>query len=175
MNIPKKVNIGYKDYTVNKVNDYVVEDNKVCYGNIEFDEGQINISTLYTEEQQKCTFIHECLHGIDDIVEANLTEDQVRLMSKGLYDFIKSNSNIFIEKDIKTSILLDNIEINKVKNMYSNKLGIVKNELGESLILNGENIPGVTKYSISKKEKEPSVVTITLECPNINISNTKEY
>lgn len=95
MNMPEVVKIGYKDYRVNKVNDNVVYENKVCYGNIEYDKGEINISTLYSEDQQKCTFIHECLHGIDDIVEANLTEDQVRLIAKGLYDFIKLNTNMF--------------------------------------------------------------------------------
>lgn len=103
MNIPSKVKIGYREYTVNKVNDNVVYDNSVCYGNIEYDRGVINISTLHHEEQQKCTFIHECLHGIDEIVEAKLTEDQVRLISKGLYDFIKTNPDVF-EEELKESI-----------------------------------------------------------------------
>ena len=98
MNIPSKVKIGYKDYTVNKIDNTVVADNQVCYGNIDFDEGIITISTLYHEDQQKCTFIHECLHGIDEIVEAKLTEDQVRLISKGLYDFIKINPEVFETK-----------------------------------------------------------------------------
>lgn len=104
MNIPSKVKIGYREYAVNKVNDNVVYDNSVCYGNIEYDRGVINISTLHHEEQQKCTFIHECLHGIDEIVEAKLTEDQVRLISKGLYDFIKTNPDVF-ESNSKQAII----------------------------------------------------------------------
>lgn len=95
MKIIDKVKIGYKDYKVTKVDGNLVRDNIVCYGNIEYDNSNINISNLYSKDQQECAFIHECLHGIDDIVEAKLTEDQVRLMGKGLYDFIKSNPEIF--------------------------------------------------------------------------------
>lgn len=104
MNIPSKVKIGYKDYTVNKIDDTVVTDDIICYGNIDFNKSIINISTLHHEEQQKCTFIHECLHGIDEIVEAKLTEDQVRLISKGLYDFIKTNPDVF-ESNSKQAII----------------------------------------------------------------------
>lgn len=97
VNIPEKVKIGYKDYKITKVdNKLVSEDDKVCYGNIEYDKANINIATIYDEDQQKCTLIHECLHGIDNMVEADLTEDQVRLIAKGLYDFIKTNPQLFI-------------------------------------------------------------------------------
>lgn len=99
INIPSKVKIGYNDYSVNKIDGNVIDGNKVCYGNIEFEKGNINISSLYSEDMQKCTFIHECLHGIDDVVEADLTEDQIRLMAKGLYAFIKENKNIFSTRD----------------------------------------------------------------------------
>lgn len=95
MVIPENVKIGYKDYKVNIVDGDVVDGNKVCYGNIEYENGNINISSLYSKDQQKCTFIHECMHGIDDIVEAGLDEDQIRKISKGLYQFIKDNPGIF--------------------------------------------------------------------------------
>lgn len=104
VNIPEKVKIGYKDYKITKVdNKLVSEDDKVCYGNIEHDKANINIATIYDEDQQKCTLVHECLHGIDEMVETGLTEDQVRLIAKGLYDFIKSNPQLFINinNDIK--------------------------------------------------------------------------
>lgn len=105
VNIPEKVKIGYKDYKITKVdNKFVSEDDKVCYGDIEFDKGNINIATIYDEDQQKCTLIHECLHGIDNMVEADLTEDQVRLIAKGLYDFIKSNPQLFIDSDNNTIV-----------------------------------------------------------------------
>lgn len=95
MIIPKKVKIGYKEYEVKMRDSDVINGNEVCYGTIKFEDGEINIANIYSEDMMKCTFIHECLHGIDDIVEAKLTEDQIRLMSKGLYTFIKDNPNIF--------------------------------------------------------------------------------
>ncbi|OOM72909.1 hypothetical protein CLPUN_46120 [Clostridium puniceum] len=98
MEIPSKVKIGYQNYNVNIIDGNLVDDNKVCYGNIDYDKSNINISDLYSEDQKKCTFIHECLHGIDDIMEINLDEDQIRKLGKGLYQFIKDNPGIFNEK-----------------------------------------------------------------------------
>ena len=95
MNIPSKVKIAYNDYDVIIVDGHIVDDNKSCYGNIEYGKSKINLSNLYSQDIQKCTLIHECLHGIDDIVEADLTEVQVNLMAKGLYTFIKDNPSIF--------------------------------------------------------------------------------
>lgn len=97
MEIPNKVRISYKDYNVNLIDGDVIDDNKVCYGNIDFNKGNINLSNLYSEDQKKCTFIHECLHGIDDIMEIDLEEEQIRKLGKGLYQFIKDNPHIFAE------------------------------------------------------------------------------
>lgn len=104
MKIPGIVKIGYKAYNVNIVDKEVVDGNKVCYGNIEYDNGNINISSLYSEDQQKCTFIHECLHGIDEIMETNLDEEQVRKLAKGIYQLIKDNPNMFILEGVKVDI-----------------------------------------------------------------------
>ena len=95
LKIPDKVKIAFNEYTVTMVDSYVIVDDKVCYGNIEYSKGNINISNIYSEDLQKCTLIHECLHGIDEVVEAELTEDQIRLMAKGLYVFVKDNPEIF--------------------------------------------------------------------------------
>ncbi|MBE6067756.1 MAG: hypothetical protein E7211_08700 [Clostridium lundense] len=97
MNIPGIIKIGYKTFVVNMIDKEVIDGSKVCYGNIQYDNGEINISTIYSEDQQKCTFIHECLHGIDDIMEANLQEEQVRKIAKGLYQLIKHNPDMFHE------------------------------------------------------------------------------
>lgn len=95
MKITDTVEIGYKNYNVNMIDGNVIDGNKVCYGNIEYDNGNINLSKLYSNDQIKCTFIHECLHGIDEIMETNLDEEQVRKLSKGIYQFIKDNPKIF--------------------------------------------------------------------------------
>ena len=96
--IPNRVKIGYKDYDVMIVAGKVIQDNKICYGTIECDLGNINISNESSDDLQKCAFIHECLHGIDEITEAGLTENQVRLIGKGLYSYIKDNPSMFIEE-----------------------------------------------------------------------------
>lgn len=95
MRIPRNIKIGYKTFKVKMLDNEVIDGNKVCYGNIEYDEGQIKISTLYSEDQQKCTFIHECLHGIDDIIETGLTEEQIRKVAKGIYELVKENPEMF--------------------------------------------------------------------------------
>ena len=95
MNIPSEVKISCYNYKVNMIDGPVIDGNDVCYGNIQFDKGIINIANINSDDLQKCTLIHECLHGINDIVEAKLNEDQTRLMAKGLYTFIKDNPNVF--------------------------------------------------------------------------------
>lgn len=98
MEIPGEVKIGYTNYNVNIIEGNVVDDNKVCYGAISFDDGEIKLSNLYNDDLKKCTFIHECIHGIDNAMEIDLDEDQVRKLGKGIYQFIKDNPNIFQEK-----------------------------------------------------------------------------
>lgn len=96
MIIPNKVKIGYKDYDVTLVDGKLVSsENEICYGLIEYDKASIKIAKENDIDQQKCALIHECLHGIDNLFETNLSEDQIRLISKGLYDFIKTNPSIF--------------------------------------------------------------------------------
>lgn len=97
MRIPEQARIGFKDFHVNMIDGNVISDYKVCYGNIEYDNGNINISALHSEDQQNCTFIHECLHGIDEVFEIGLEEEQVRKLAKGIYTFIKDNPDIFKE------------------------------------------------------------------------------
>jgi len=97
MKIPETVRIGFKDYKVTKVDGYVIDDNAVCYGNIEYDKDNINLSLNYSKDLINCTFIHECLHGIDNIEETELTEDQIRKIAKGLYSFVRDNPKIFTE------------------------------------------------------------------------------
>jgi hypothetical protein len=96
MNIPNKVKIGFKDYVVNRVDGPVISDRLVCYGDITYDTGVIRLQNVdLSEDMEQCAFIHECVHGIDDVAETNLTEEQVEKFSKGLYALIKDNPEIF--------------------------------------------------------------------------------
>ena len=95
MNIPEKVKIGFKTYEIKKINDDVIADSKVCYGSIQYNDGIVNISTLHSEDLQKCTLIHECIHGIDDIFDIGLEEEQVVQLGKGIYQFVIDNPGMF--------------------------------------------------------------------------------
>lgn len=95
LNIPDKVKIGFKDYKVNKIDHEVISDNQVCYGEIQYDNGIINLSTINSKDMKNCALIHECVHGIDDIFDIGLSEEQVTKLGKAMYTFIKDNPQIF--------------------------------------------------------------------------------
>lgn len=83
---------------------------------------------------------------------------------------IKSND---ISRNLAVENLLEKIKKSNYKDILSNTLDILSlgtsEECPEYLVFNGENIPGVKSYSINKNEHEFPSVTITLDCPNINI------
>ncbi|MGM8240125.1 hypothetical protein ACSXDI_15720 (plasmid) [Clostridium perfringens] len=83
---------------------------------------------------------------------------------------IKSND---IARNLAVENLLEKIKKSNYKDILSNTLDILSlgtsEECPEYLVFNGENIPGVKSYSINKNEHEFPSVTITLDCPNINI------
>ncbi len=95
MNIPEKIKIGYKDYEVKKVNDKLFDNDTLCYGVIHYNVGLIEISSIYSEDTQKCALLHEILHGIDDIFDIGLHEEHIVKLAKGLYQVIKENPEVF--------------------------------------------------------------------------------
>jgi hypothetical protein len=95
MNITNNVKIGYKDYKVNMKDHDIYVRGKECYGEINYDEETISIGCKFNENQIKATFIHEIVHGIDDMYGADLKEKQVEMLGNGLYKFIIDNPDIF--------------------------------------------------------------------------------
>lgn len=97
MEIKDKVKIGSMEYEVIKTDKPILLDDKVCNGIIDYENLFIEISTNRAAQKQEETFIHEVLHGI--IRERNLIlEDEemvVEEISKGLYQVIKDNIDIF--------------------------------------------------------------------------------
>lgn len=106
MNIPESVKIGYKDYKINKSDNDVISDNTVCYGEIQYDNGVINISKKHSEDQVNCALIHECVHGIDDIFDVGLSEEQITKLGKGLYGFIKDNPSLFSNNGLDANCIV---------------------------------------------------------------------
>lgn len=97
MEIKDKVKIGAMEYEVIKTDKPILLDNEVCNGIIDYYYLFIEISNNRAIQKQEETFIHEILHGI--IHERNLIlEDEemiVEEISKGLYQVIKDNKEIF--------------------------------------------------------------------------------
>lgn len=86
----KRIKIGYKEYDIERTSDVskVSYDSSVCYGRIDFNERKIYLNETRQEES---TLIHEVLHGIDDMYEIGLTEEQVRMLAKGIYIALEDN------------------------------------------------------------------------------------
>ena len=98
----KKVKIGYKEYEIIKKNE-VIELPSECYGKINYDRETIEISTKFSQKQQKQTLIHQIKKGIIeklDIYELEKDEKVVNQLSKELYMLIIDNPHIFTMKDI---------------------------------------------------------------------------
>lgn len=97
MEIKNKIKIGSMQYEVIKTDKPILLDNEVCNGIIDNENLLIEISNNRAIQKQEETFIHEILHGI--IHERNLIlEDEemiVEEISKGLYQVIKDNPEIF--------------------------------------------------------------------------------
>ncbi|KNY24985.1 hypothetical protein [Pseudobacteroides cellulosolvens] len=100
MKIVNKVKIGYKDYDINLVDRDIYVDGKECYGQINYDNEYININNKFNDNQKKATFIHEIVHGIDEMWGSDMTEKQVELFSNGLYKFLLDNPEIFNGKEV---------------------------------------------------------------------------
>lgn len=158
MEIPNRIKIGYKDYKVNKVEGNVIVNDSTCYGKIDFEKDSIDISTLYSEEQQKCTFIHECLHGIDDIIETDLTEEQTRRIGKGLYDFIKSNPNIFINHET-TKSGTEGVDVTRMRWWAGEEEATIETipVFKRKQVLSKKDIPDIARFlcDILKREYNP--------------------
>lgn len=92
-----KIKIGSMEYEVIKTDKPILLDNEVCNGVIDYENLFIEINTNRAIQKQEETFIHEILHGI--IHERNLIlEDEEKIVeeiSKGLYQVIKDNIEIF--------------------------------------------------------------------------------
>ena len=100
MNIPEKIKIGWKEYTVEntEVRERLVAVSDECYGEIDYNENVIRLNDKYNEERKKATLIHEVLHGISEMYTLDMSEDLVTKLADALYTVIKDNPEIFKAK-----------------------------------------------------------------------------
>lgn len=100
MNIPEEVRIGSMIYTIQRVSEPVILDNRVCYGKVDYDKHMIRLDeTLQDEQGLQQTLLHEIVHGIShengiDFKEME-EEDVVDRLALGLHQIIRDNPEIF--------------------------------------------------------------------------------
>jgi len=87
MIFPEIVKIGGLDIKVYEVEPYEIDGD--C-GESRFDVNTIKINKVLDQQSKELSFIHEILHHIDPA----LTESQVELYSRSIYQIIKDNKFI---------------------------------------------------------------------------------
>lgn len=100
MNIPDKVKIGWREYSVKQDEHRTGDNGGDLYGEIVYDKNEIYLYDKQDEESKKVTLIHEMLHGIFYMCgrgKNRKDEDLITALSENLYQIIKDNPDIFKE------------------------------------------------------------------------------
>lgn len=92
MQIPESVKIGPYTYQVIAHEGHLHgEDDRRLAGQIDYNALQIRVVADIHATRRGETFVHECVHAIDNFMETDLTEEQVSRLSAGLYAFLLDN------------------------------------------------------------------------------------
>jgi hypothetical protein len=89
--IPNTVKFGKTTYEVLWVDAFT---NEKTLGETRFDTKQIIIKTGESAKETVHTYLHEIIHALENEYGANLTENQVLALEKGVKDILKKG-NIF--------------------------------------------------------------------------------
>ena len=74
MNIPESVNILYKKYDIEMV-DNLHDEKGDLYGQIRYLPEKIYLNSAAKEQQMKATLIHEVIHAMDEMYNIGLKEN----------------------------------------------------------------------------------------------------
>lgn len=94
MNIPKFVNILYKKYDIEIVDNLHDEDGDL-YGQIQYLPEKIYLHSESSEEQKKATLCHEILHGLNEMYNIGLKEKHIEKLGNAFYMLIRDNPDMF--------------------------------------------------------------------------------
>lgn len=89
---PKRVDIMGKDFTIERVD--LIDGKSGVAGQIDGDEARIRIKKGMSRDMEIDTVLHEIVHGIDYIMDLDLTETQVKRISSGLHCVLKQNPKL---------------------------------------------------------------------------------
>lgn len=96
MNIPKKVKVLYKEYTVEETVNLHDEAGDL-YGQIHYLPEKILLNADASEAQKKATLFHELVHAMDEIYNIGLEEKHIEKLGNALYMLQKDNPDLFAE------------------------------------------------------------------------------
>jgi len=98
MNIPETIRIGSCNYKILKTKHNIVLNGRQCYGAIDYDKHEIELSENIGDKQQiELTLLHELFHGIvfDRDIKTEDEEELVEKLAKGLHQVIVDNPKMF--------------------------------------------------------------------------------
>ena len=99
MKIPNNIKIGWRDYTVEFIEERIDEDEELLDGEIDFSNHIIYINNdLLNEDEKIVTFLHEIIHGVfqsQGHSEWGSNEDLIEAVSEGLFLVMKDNPRVF--------------------------------------------------------------------------------
>jgi hypothetical protein len=88
-------------FTFNVVyKDAIVEEGNSCLGVCKSDSNTIEIRNGITKQRENEVILHESLHSISDIMNLDLTDNQVNALGVMLVEFMANNRG-FIKKVLK--------------------------------------------------------------------------
>lgn len=96
MQIPEKVKILYKEYTVEE-QENIHDGEADLYGQIHYLPQRIILNADCSDKQKEATLLHEVIHGLDEMYGIGLKEKQVDKLGNALYMLIKDNPHMFGE------------------------------------------------------------------------------
>lgn len=122
MKIPNKVKIAGYSYTVERPKESFPNGVTVCDGVHLFTEQIIKVAKSGSEEYQNTVFLHELVHGIIGSycgeISEQLNESFTEQFSKGLYQVIVDNPEIFHQNDNLSRWHNDNRSLQQNKGQY---------------------------------------------------------
>jgi Zn-dependent peptidase ImmA (M78 family) len=97
LNIPEKVKIGWRSYTVTQGEHKTGSNGGDLYGQIEYEKRQIFIYAKIDDDEKSVTLLHEIAHGILFNMGSELRTDEnfITAFSENLYQVIKDNPSLF--------------------------------------------------------------------------------
>lgn len=91
LTLPESVKIGPYRYRVILKKHITTDDGKDLYGWIRHTPQTIHVQSGVSPSRTLAILMHEVLHGIDEAVDAGLTEEQIARLSPLLADVLTAN------------------------------------------------------------------------------------